>query len=252
MVATCMFAIQIYCDFSGYSDMALGLARIMGYELTINFRRPYFARSIGEFWHRWHISLSTWFRDYVYIPLGGNRTSRTRYYGNIMITFMLSGLWHGASWVFVIWGAFHGICLVLSHMSASLRTTVRDGLRMNRFPALLTAFQVLMTTALVTFGWIFFRAAGLSQAVYIIRHILPLRHFDTLLFVKAGIQRADLPFLLFFVAAMMVVEWLIEHPEKQPILWSNRGVRVAAYYCCVYAIVFYGVFGHVDFIYFQF
>jgi alginate O-acetyltransferase complex protein AlgI len=252
LLATGMFAIQIYCDFSGYSDIAIGLARIMGFELTTNFRRPYFARSISEFWHRWHISLSTWFRDYVYIPLGGNRAALPRFYLNIMITFMLSGLWHGANWAFVVWGAFHGIMLVLSHATASLRTLVRRATGLERFPRALALLQVAVTCALVTMGWVFFRAASLSQAIYIFSHLLPLKHLDTVLFLKAGIERADLPFFLFFVGVMFLVEWLIEHPEKRPRFWWHGGFRLAMDYACVFAVVFYGTFGHVDFIYFQF
>jgi len=252
LLATCMFAIQIYCDFSGYSDMAIGLARVMGFELTTNFRRPYFARSIGEFWHRWHISLSTWFRDYVYIPLGGNRVAIPRFYLNIMITFMLSGLWHGANWAFVIWGAFHGICLVLSHVTASLRASIRRVAGVEKFPAALAFFQVAITCSLVTLGWIFFRAASLSQVFYVISHLFPLKHLDSVLFLKAGMERADLPFLLFFVAVMFLVEWLMEHPENCPRIWWHRGFRLAMYYACAFTIIFYGTFGHVDFIYFQF
>jgi alginate O-acetyltransferase complex protein AlgI len=252
LLATVLFALQIYCDFSGYSDMAVGIARMMGYDLTINFRRPYFATSVADFWHRWHISLSTWFRDYVYIPLGGNRVAVPRYYLNILVTFLLSGIWHGANYTFLIWGGFHGVCLILSHASAPLRKSLRAALGIESMPRLLNAFRIVFTGALVTLGWVFFRASSLSQALYIIGHMWPLKSFDPYIFVKAGIQRADLPFLIFFVAAMFFVEWIIEHPETRPALWSNRGFRVAMYYACIFAIIFYGVFGHVDFIYFQF
>jgi alginate O-acetyltransferase complex protein AlgI len=252
LLATFLFAIQIYCDFSGYSDMALGLARIIGFDLTINFRRPYFARSIGEFWHRWHISLSSWFRDYVYIPLGGSRVSVPRVYFNILFTFAISGIWHGANWTFVVWGLFHGVCLALSKATAPARDVIRHRLRMERFPALLTVFQVAITFATVTVGWVFFRAASLSQALYILKNLFPLGHLDLLLFLQADIQRADLPFLVLFVAIMFIVEWMIEFPQHRPRLWSNQALRAAAYYACIFAIIFYGTFGHVDFIYFQF
>ena len=252
LVATCMFALQIYCDFSGYSDMAIGLARIMGFELTTNFRRPYFARSIAEFWHRWHISLSTWFRDYVYIPLGGNRVAVPRFYVNILLTFTLSGLWHGASWTFILWGLFHGLCLVFSHLTAPLRATLRSTLGLNAFPRALAVMQVAITCSLVVFGWIFFRASSLHGALYVVRHLLPLGHFDTHLLLAGGIQQADLPIQLLFVLAMFVVEWLVEHPEHRPAFWYRRPVRYTLYYACTFAIIFYGTFGHVDFIYFQF
>ena len=118
LLATLLFSIQIYCDFSGYTDIALGIARMMGYELRINFLQPYFSRSVGEFWRRWHISLSTWFRDYVYIPLGGNRVKLSRHYLNLMITFVISGLWHGANWTFVVWGFLHGLYLIVAQATA--------------------------------------------------------------------------------------------------------------------------------------
>jgi D-alanyl-lipoteichoic acid acyltransferase DltB (MBOAT superfamily) len=118
--ATYLFAFQIFCDFSAYSDIARGSARVMGFDLMKNFRRPYFAHNIGEFWHNWHISLSTWFRDYVYIPLGGNRVSKLRYYFNIMAVFLTSGLWHGANWTFIFWGGLHGIYHVITHQLTTL------------------------------------------------------------------------------------------------------------------------------------
>lgn len=119
IIATVLFAVQIYCDFSGYTDIAIGCARIMGIRLMQNFDRPYSARSIKEFWDRWHISLSTWFRDYLYIPLGGNRCSRARYYLNLFIVFLVSGLWHGANWTFVIWGALHGFFRIFGSATKS-------------------------------------------------------------------------------------------------------------------------------------
>jgi alginate O-acetyltransferase complex protein AlgI len=252
LIATCFFAIQIYCDFSGYSDIAVGIAQMIGYELTINFRRPYFAQSIGEFWHRWHISLSTWFRDYVYIPLGGNRVKVSRLYFNILVTFLLSGIWHGANLTFLIWGAVHGVWLILSHMTAQWRREIRTFLGVERFPRALALFRIASTSLFVTLAWIFFRASSLKQAFYVIAHLFPLKRFDLIVLVKSGILRADLPFLLLFVVIMFVVEWMIEHPQRRPAIWSNTAFRVAAYYACAFAIVFYGVFGHVDFIYFQF
>jgi alginate O-acetyltransferase complex protein AlgI len=252
LVATLFFGIQIYCDFSGYSDMALGLARIMGFHLTVNFRQPYFAQSVGDFWRRWHISLSTWFRDYVYIPLGGSRVAAPRFYLNLLLTFMLSGLWHGANWTFVIWGAFHGICLILSHATSSIRTRVRSLFGMDHFPRLLGFFRTVVTLILVYIGWVFFRAGDLRDAIYVLTHMLPLKSFDSILFVRAGIQRADIPFLLIFVCAVFYVEWLIRRPQRVPDLWRNRWVRLGLCYACVFSIIFYGTFGQVDFIYFQF
>ena len=170
MLATLLFSIQIYCDFSGYTDIALGLARMMGYELRINFMQPYFSRSVGEFWRRWHISLSTWFRDYVYIPLGGNRVKLSRHYANLMITFVISGLWHGANWTFVIWGFLHGLYLIVAQATAPLPRVPRSR---PRVPRLLALFKMVVTFSLVTFAWIFFRANSVGDSWFIATHLLP-------------------------------------------------------------------------------
>jgi D-alanyl-lipoteichoic acid acyltransferase DltB (MBOAT superfamily) len=169
--ATLAFAIQIYCDFSGYTDIALGSAQVMGVRLMKNFDHPYFARSISEFWGRWHISLSTWFRDYLYIPLGGNRVSKPRWMFNIFLTFLVSGLWHGANWTYIIWGALHGIYYILSELTASLRQRLVSLLGLSGWPRLRAALATLTTFALVAFAWIFFRAASLSDALYIAGHL---------------------------------------------------------------------------------
>ena len=170
--ATLAFAIQIYCDFSGYSDIALGSAQVMGVRLMKNFDHPYFARSISEFWRRWHISLSTWFRDYLYIPLGGNRVTKPRWAFNLFITFLISGLWHGADWTYVIWGALHGTYLVLSILTEPFWNRLSALTRLDRAPRLKFTLACLTTFALVTFAWIFFRAASLADALYITRHLL--------------------------------------------------------------------------------
>ncbi|MBL4653924.1 MAG: MBOAT family protein, partial [Flavobacteriales bacterium] len=151
--ATVFFAFQIYCDFSGYSDIAIGSARIMGYDLMDNFNRPYFSKSIREFWSRWHISLSTWFRDYLYIPLGGNRVVKWRWHYNLFITFLISGLWHGANWTFIVWGGLHGIYLIVELKTNSILEPVRN---LNKWYSKFT--MVLFTFGLVLFSWIFFRA----------------------------------------------------------------------------------------------
>lgn len=169
--ATLAFAIQIYCDFSGYSDIALGSAQVMGVKLMKNFDHPYFARSISEFWRRWHISLSTWFRDYVYIPLGGNRVAKPRWIFNLFITFLISGLWHGADWTYVIWGALHGSYLVLSILTEPFWRQLSALARLDRLPRLKTVVSTLTTFSLVTFAWIFFRAASLNDALYIVSHL---------------------------------------------------------------------------------
>src|SRR6201996_4148434 len=216
LLATLLFSIQIYCDFSGYTDIGLGLARMMGYELRINFLQPYFSRSVGEFWHRWHISLSTWFRDYVYIPLGGSRVSRPRHYANLMITFVVSGLWHGANWTFVIWGALHGLYLIAAQALAPLF----PGLA--RVPAWL---KVMVTFGLVTFAWLFFRANSLGDAWFIAGHLWPLGQLDPLLLKVGGFSRATAPYLVLSIAAMFIVEWYSAHPQRIPRLWNRAPVR---------------------------
>jgi alginate O-acetyltransferase complex protein AlgI len=243
VLATLLFSVQIYCDFSGYTDIALGLARMMGYELRINFMQPYFSRSVGEFWHRWHISLSTWFRDYVYIPLGGSRVKRSRHYANLMATFLLSGLWHGANWTFVVWGFLHGLYLIVSQGIAPYFP------RLGRLPSLV---KIGTTFALVTFAWIFFRANTVGDAWYIATHLLPLGRLDPFLLKVGGFSRATAPYLLLAITAMFVVEWQIAHPQGIPRWWRMPVVRALAYNACMYAIVFLGFFGHRDFIYFQF
>ena len=165
--ATIAFAIQIYCDFSGYSDIALGSAQVMGIKLMKNFDHPYFSKSVSEFWSRWHISLSTWFRDYLYIPLGGNRVAKPRWALNLLITFLVSGLWHGANWTFVIWGALHGLYVIVYGLAEKLRTRVAPALRMDRLQRLTSTLSTLTTFALVSYAWIFFRANNVSDAFYI-------------------------------------------------------------------------------------
>ncbi len=167
LVAAVAFTFQIYLDFAGYSDIAIGSAQVMGIKLMTNFRRPFLAQSISEFWSRWHISLSTWFRDYLYIPLGGNRVPRPRWYANLFIVFLVSGLWHGASWNFVIWGALHGFYLVFALATApwtpaALKDDTRFWVR---------AWNVGTVFVLVCFAFVFFRAATFADAVYILGHI---------------------------------------------------------------------------------
>src|SRR5262249_6230209 len=154
----------IYCDFSGYSDIAIGAAEVMGFRLMKNFNRPYASRSVGEFWTRWHISLSTWFRDYLYIPLGGNRVGRARWYCNLFVTFLVSGVWHGANWTFVAWGALNGAYLIASLATTDARSRLGRIVGLSRLPRLHAALQVAVTFALTCFAWIFFRANNIEDA----------------------------------------------------------------------------------------
>ena len=163
-LATYGFAFQIYCDFSGYSLIAIGAARVMGIDLMTNFRRPYWSRSIGEFWRRWHISLSSWFKDYVYIPMGGSRVPRWKHARNLMVTFAISGLWHGAGWTFVVWGALHGTLVAAGSLCKGLRSRLATalGLRTDSFPWALA--QCFVAFHLVVVSWVFFRAEHIEQA----------------------------------------------------------------------------------------
>lgn len=178
MVATAFFAIQIYCDFSGYSDIALGAARVMGFKLMLNFNRPYASRSISEFWSRWHISLSTWFRDYLYIPLGGNRVKLPRLYFNLFIVFMISGIWHGASWTFVIWGALHGCYLIIALMTKNIGIKISEFFKKLKLAFVVNAFNIVSVFALVTFAWLFFRAETFSDSMYIVKNMFKIKDFN--------------------------------------------------------------------------
>ncbi|MBO4290867.1 MAG: MBOAT family protein [Lachnospiraceae bacterium] len=165
VAAAILFSIQIYCDFGGYSAIAIGAARIMGFDLMENFNTPYFATSISDFWRRWHVSLSTWFRDYLYIPLGGNRCSKVKKYRNILITFLCSGLWHGTTWTFVVWGGLHGVYQIVGDLLKPVREKAVKILKIKTDVFSFRLGQILITYSLVTFGWIFFRAERWSQVV---------------------------------------------------------------------------------------
>lgn len=261
IVATVLFAIQIYCDFSGYSDIALGAARVMGFRLMENFRQPYFSLSIREFWTRWHISLSSWFKDYLYFPLGGNRVPKWRWCLNLMIVFLASGLWHGASWTFVIWGALHGAYLVSAILTADWRRAIARASAFDRAPGWLqNGFRAGVTFSLVAFAWIFFRAASLPDAWYIATHLwvgLPaqLASPGALAATLQGFNasRAELQFTGLVVALLLGAQWLKQHPATRD--WLMRGpsaLRWAYYQALVVGLVVFGVYDNHAFIYFQF
>ena len=180
IVATVLFAVQIYCDFSGYSSIAMGTAKLLGIELMDNFNAPYLSTSVADFWRRWHISLTSWFKDYLYIPLGGSRRGTFRKYINKMIVFILSGLWHGAQLTFVVWGAINGLYQVIGEVLMPIRKKVSDIIGINRNSEGVYALSVLATFALVDFTWIFFRADSLGRAIYIIKSILNTENIWTL------------------------------------------------------------------------
>ena len=251
ILSTYFFAFQIYCDFSGYSDIAIGAARIMGYDLMENFRRPYFAESVAEFWRRWHISLSTWFRDYLYIPLGGSRVSKPAWYLNLMIVFLVSGLWHGANWTFVVWGALHGVYMVLAIWLGGLFVWARNFLNLQKAPRLQNLLQIVMTFHLVTFAWIFFRANSIAEAVYIIRHLFIGLDLSTIYKLEGGIYSAT--FGVSMILLLLLIQ-MIQTRISLPQFVAARPVwmRWAFYYTLAMTILIFGQFGTVEFIYFQF
>lgn len=256
LVATYAFAFQIYCDFSGYSDIAIGAARILGIELTKNFDDPYASASMPEFWRRWHISLSTWFRDYVYVPLGGNRVGPLRRAWNLFVVFLLSGLWHGANWTFVAWGAFHGALLVLTNAAVALGKRVFGERAWSpSFRALARGAGVFLTFHLACAGWVFFRAKDVEQAGVVFAQLgyyLPvdalyeLTHLGPL---PADAMEVELAILLVSVIALEIVNAFLRRPEPPKL----RGVAAwAAWSGLAVWVLLTAVQAHTPFIYFQF
>jgi D-alanyl-lipoteichoic acid acyltransferase DltB (MBOAT superfamily) len=274
LIATYFFAFQIYCDFAGYSLIAIGAARVMGYDLMENFRRPYFSKSIGEFWRRWHISLSTWFRDYLYIPLGGSRVPVPRWYLNLFLVFLISGLWHGANWTFVVWGGLHGLYLVLGVMTGARREAawarVSDaydlwqssaegvrvrGLALRRGPRVATLkrwVQVLVTFHLVLLAWVFFRAESLADAFAVLGRAFDFRGGRGGAFL-VGLSGYEFGLALASIAFLTLVHVAERGRTVQQIVSARPAwVRYSVYAAVVLAILFFGKFGAREFIYFQF
>jgi alginate O-acetyltransferase complex protein AlgI len=254
IIATLLFAVQIYADFAGYSHIAIGCARVMGFRLMRNFNHPYFAGSLRDFWRRWHISLSTWFKDYVYIPLGGNRTSKARHYFNLLVTFTISGLWHGANWTFVIWGAFHGAMLSIESECESGMSRFLN----NRFAVFI---RRVVTIAAVCVGWVFFRAPSLGSAVAILRKMIVDTHLTT-----NTIENAIIPFsgdnsafafgatATLFILLMFALELIGEfNLDNLPArIFSSPYYEALAVSAIFQAVMFFGIMNSSAFIYFQF
>jgi D-alanyl-lipoteichoic acid acyltransferase DltB (MBOAT superfamily) len=248
ILACYFFAYQIYCDFSGYTDIARGAARCMGVDLIVNFRWPYCAGSIREFWHRWHISLSTWFRDYVYLPLGGSRCGMARNCFNLAVVFLVSGLWHGANFTFVAWGAFHAVLFIVYLLMdrAGCFAALRE-----RLPAgLYSALCVLFTFNLVTLGWIFFRANSLSDVAYIVGNL-----FSPSLAPATGIGLSESQVALSVVSIIVLegIQYVQRRKPMRPLLISlPLSVRWSLYYSAMLCVLLLGEFDSQQFIYFQF
>jgi len=258
VLGTFFFAFQIYCDFAGYSDMAIGAAQVMGFTTMDNFNRPYFSKSIPEFWRRWHISLSTWFRDYLYIPIGGNRVTVPRWYFNLFIVLLICGLWHGANWTFVVWGGLHGIYLVFSAFTQKMREKIRKAIGLDRVPRLHHDLKIVVTFFLVCFAWIFFRANNISDAIYIISHLFTgwedIFHADDLMKnLLWGSLKFEWIIALASVGVLILVERGTGHGSIAEMISAKPiWIRWPAYYFIFLSILLFGVFGKKQFIYFQF
>ena len=262
IIATLLFGIQIYCDFASYSNIAIGAAEVMGFSLMENFNTPYFSLNVKEFWRRWHISLSTWFRDYLYIPLGGSKKGKIRKYVNTMIVFLVSGLWHGASWNFVAWGGLHGLYQVMSDITYSFREKIK-----NRFCVKTESFsyklgQVLITFALVDFAWLFFRANSFKNSIEIIYRILTHSDLWTLFdgtVYTWGLDQKEFKIVFFGLLILLLVDLIRRFWKKridiflsEQCLWFRWTVLLLLLFSCV----IFGIYGQgydaSQFIYFQF
>lgn len=253
VLATYFFAFQIYCDFSAYSDIAIGSARVLGIRLSDNFRAPYLARSVQDFWSRWHISLSSWFRDYVYIPLGGNRVGRGRALANIMLVFLLSGLWHGANWTFIAWGALHGVYLVVTRASAPVRARLgwSGGQSALKDGWLRVGAEIAVTFHLVLLAWLFFRAGSLREAVVLLAAVASLDPAGLKGFAYFGAR--DLVAAVVGIGTVVVMDVLTRNRGLDGLLDGFQpSVRWFAYYAAAVCIAVWGEFGGTEFIYFQF
>ena len=261
VIASVMFAVQIYCDFSGYTDIAIGCARIMGYRLMQNFDRPYCAKSIKEFWNRWHLSLSTWFRDYLFFPLGGSRCSTLKRYRNVMIVFLVSGLWHGADWTYVIWGALHGVYQVLGYITINARKKMFEKFGWNWDSKWHGMLQTAVTFVLADFAWIFFRANNTAELGVLLNRLftswsVPMSEvFDTM-----GLTLTGAVISVLSVAIMVILDRLVRHneqPQPDGTLRSTLAISNGKSLVYVWAIIIAWMVllagdGSSSFIYFQF
>ncbi len=260
LIATVLFAIQIYCDFAGYSNIAIGCAKCMGIKLMQNFNTPYFASSVKEFWHRWHISLSTWFKDYLYIPLGGSRRGKLRTYINVIIVFVVSGLWHGAELTFVFWGLLHGIYQVTGEIFSPVKAKISNTLQFNKHSVIYKISTCLVTFIFVDFAWIFFRANNLSESFIVIKNLFNLNYysFDYFNLTLLGLTNTQsivivIGILVLFIASLMQYNNTITSLSQKipsPLKW-------AGYIIAVNVVLAFGSYGTMpgagaQFIYFQF
>lgn len=257
--AAVFFSFEIYCDFSGYSDIALGSARVMGFELMKNFDRPYSSKKISEFWRRWHISLSTWFKDYLYIPLGGNRVPVPRMHLNLFIVFLISGLWHGADWKFIIWGALHGTFMIFAAITSNVRSRIWNATGIPNIKWLDNLIQRITTFSLVTIAWLFFRANNTRDAVHMMLSLpQAITDFLSITHHKPDVQDLYISCsrLLLCLAVIIIMEMVHAMQKKRSISTllqaQPRVLRWCVYYVLAFSIIYLGVFYNRQFIYFQF
>tara|TARA_R110002167_G_scaffold129337_17_gene312232 strand:+ start:988 stop:2244 length:1257 start_codon:yes stop_codon:yes gene_type:complete len=236
------FAFQIYCDFSGYSDIAIGTSKLFGFELMSNFNFPYFSRNIGEFWRRWHISLSSWFRDYLYIPLGGSKGSKLNAVRNILIVFLVSGFWHGANWTFIFWGLFHALLYVPTFIYGSNRKYTTSIVAQNSMlPSFTELLSMGFTFFLVLIGWVFFRSENLSQSL----------EYLSIMFFRIDIPRSNLQGIGFIIV-FMLFEWYFRKDERMKGISKYAVLRWSIYLFLGYQLIKYFGINQNDFIYFTF
>jgi len=254
-LATVFFGFQIYCDFSGYSDIAIGSARMLGIDLMKNFNRPYIAKSISEFWQRWHISLSTWFRDYVYIPLGGKSKSNLVWFRNISITFVLSGIWHGANWTFLIWGMLHAFYYLVSVLTKNYRMQFDNYFSSPFLKRIISFRKVLLTFFLVQISWIFFRAETLTDAVLIITRVFTSFHLSdySLSWCFGTTEKLQVLLGVSLIAFLEFVQHLMKENDANVAMGGVREKsRMVIYIVMLFLLVVFGRFDLNEFIYFQF
>lgn len=259
---TALFAFQIYCDFSGYSDIAIGCAKVLGFDLMRNFDRPYLSKSVREYWRRWHISLSSWFMDYIYIPLGGNRDGKIKQYRNLMATFLVSGLWHGANWTFVLWGGLHGLFIVFGNITDENCKKIKTffGWKRNFLSTwVINSISILITFGLVVFAFILFRANSIGDAVYIIKHLLwGFRSWTTPQYLyqmvtDIGLNLYELQMVLIALGVLIAAELFGGEDIHQTLMRHNVVSRIFFYVLIAVLILCTGVFYNAgSFIYFQF
>ena len=266
LIATILFAFQIYCDFAGYSYVAIGVAKVLGFNFKQNFRQPYLSQSVAEFWRRWHISLNRWLIDYLYIPLGGSRCSKLRKNYNTLTTFVLSGLWHGADWGYIIWGLLNGVYIIIEAECKSLamrflKKNGKDSTERDSIPTASACRRIIhrmITFIMISFSWIFFRAQKLSVAVIVIRRILTEFNLRSFLdYVRETITGGmgselfgldvvyGLPILIMGILIVVIVDVLSEKRELAELLaGGSRSIRWIVSYALIFAILLFGIYGY--------